>query len=828
VVAVMAKLYKVELLHGACPVCNGARRDCRKTGELVHCYTHNEPPAGYEFKGISRIGASLYAPISVGANGIRNKDLERIARKERQAARQAFLDSLPTLEERDRRIKAHQTTLTTSQKADLLRRGLTHAEIDFACRKHWLFACETGYGISAIDPVTGLLCGAQIAKDDRSESPYTWGVFAGKNQLRETGENPLFVWRSSRFEASKSYEIKYCEGALKSLIRAFLEWRANPQIVVIGAAGGIFGHNAIQRSISAFPEPIAHVMLPDSDTQNHKKRNIETAYRNLLSEVPSIKFADWGHWQSKDGKDCDETYGTPAFSDYEVRSPDDWLSFFDESKEVVKKLEKSFGADLSDPLTEIEFKLEEAIAEKNEVNDSVMELNDRLKNLRIKDPFDTAIAPLEIELKALKTKLRTLNSKINDLKSDRVHHRIVKKQKESADRLAKRDAEKDNRTSFEKDYEVLKELLFDPGRLRYNLLTLQVEIDGEPNLLNEPRANLVDLTGFKGWNQGDDAILKIVVNFAKKKAYCPITDYLEYTAGMNIEHTFLDNVAERIYGVTDPLQNLYFKTVLIGSVRRVFETGCYYPYMPILYSASQRVGKSTSLKTLYGLDFSSEGQLVLSDPDSILILNQVWMHEIPEVEWVFRGQSNSVMKDVLTRTKDSYRRPYDRAVTQSPRRTVIWGTTNHKEILTDSTGNKRFLIIEIPEGKRVDWGFLQASRDLIWSAAMDAYRRNIPSELDDAATAASELANKAHMEIDPWSEAILQWLQEPARRHLTELLDLDIFVDGLGFDKSRLTKKDSDRLGTVMRTLGWERKQKRVSGDRVRYWVKLASDSNEF
>ncbi|QCS48032.1 hypothetical protein FEK30_00440 (plasmid) [Picosynechococcus sp. PCC 11901] len=86
-----------------------------------------------------------------------------------------------------------------------------------------------------------MFCGAQRALDDRTQRKYDWAIFAGRNHLKETGENPLFVWRSPQFNPSQPYEVKFCEGALKSLIRAFLEWRHNPQVILVGAAGGIFG-----------------------------------------------------------------------------------------------------------------------------------------------------------------------------------------------------------------------------------------------------------------------------------------------------------------------------------------------------------------------------------------------------------------------------------------------------------------------------------------------------------------------------------------------------------------------------------------------------------
>jgi len=321
-----------------CPVCNGTRKDkdCRSSGELIHCYSHNEPPVGYEYKGFSNIGASLYAPIKANS-----KDFDYAANREARLAKQARqqqqvlkarreLDALPSLEERDHKIRSYPKKLTNAQNADLICRGLFQSEIDRSVSNHWLFGLQGSYGVSAYDPISGLLCGAQRANDNRIKFPkYDWGVFTGENKLKETDENPLFTWVSPDFNSSKPYQIKYCEGSPKSYIRACFEWRSNTQIIVVGASGAIFGERSIERILSAFPNAIAHTFLPDADSQNIKKLNLYKGYGDLAKSVPSIKFADWGQWSEKSKRDCDETYGTDAFNGYALRSPRDWLRFFE-------------------------------------------------------------------------------------------------------------------------------------------------------------------------------------------------------------------------------------------------------------------------------------------------------------------------------------------------------------------------------------------------------------------------------------------------------------------------------------------------------------------
>lgn len=300
-----------ELFKGSdCPVCHGEHKSCRQNGDLIHCRSHNEAPLGYKKIKDDALGFAMYVPIQ---DGTQNRG-----------------EKIPVLsiQQRDAKIRSCESKLSDRQIANLLERGLTDKQIAYAISKHWLFALDNGYGISAIDPITAMFSGAQKANDDRSTAKYTWGVFSGDNKLKETGENPLFLWVSPRFDSSKPYEIKYTEGALKSLVRAFFEWKTNDNVVLIGAAAGIFGKKGLDRIFQKYPKAIAHTLLCDANTQDEKKLNILTAYKRLAVNVPTVLFADWGQWQDKTKGDCDETFGSDAFDKYELRSPSDWLDFF--------------------------------------------------------------------------------------------------------------------------------------------------------------------------------------------------------------------------------------------------------------------------------------------------------------------------------------------------------------------------------------------------------------------------------------------------------------------------------------------------------------------
>ncbi|MCY7277208.1 MAG: hypothetical protein LH702_26635, partial [Phormidesmis sp. CAN_BIN44] len=212
---------------------------------------------------------------------------------------------LLSLQERHRIFSNRPNTLTQSQNADLLKRGLTQLEIDGCLDRGWLWAERNGYGIAAIDPFTDLIVGAQLAKDDRNPK-YSW-LLKRQTRLPETGQNPLAVWVSPDFDYSKECQVFPCEGFLKSLIAAIKAWRHNPQIIFVGASGANFGDRSLLRVLNSLGDCDAITLCPDAGAVANK--GIIDLYLKALGLARSWGFgtsiAWWGQTTKQDA-DVDE------------------------------------------------------------------------------------------------------------------------------------------------------------------------------------------------------------------------------------------------------------------------------------------------------------------------------------------------------------------------------------------------------------------------------------------------------------------------------------------------------------------------------------------
>jgi hypothetical protein len=317
-----------------CPICHGARKDCRESSTgLIHCLSGENPPPGWRFLGQDRIGFGLYGQ----GDRLDSTDLERYKAEREQARAERLEAARATLPNNDRdrhyRRIARAQGLSLSHRANLKQRGLTPGEIDFLAAQGWLSSWEPGQeawgnspALAGVNPQTGKLCGvagiaiyaqldgcsvgAQIGADDREKfGKYIWlssNSKGGNSPQLQNGENPLFIWQNPDFDPAQPATIHLCEGALKSLIAAVKSWRGgDTQTVWIGAAGGLF--KGLAGILEAIPNIAKATLYPDAGAIANPQilRNYEGAIAQISGEFGECTIAWWGQ-VDKSHSDIDE------------------------------------------------------------------------------------------------------------------------------------------------------------------------------------------------------------------------------------------------------------------------------------------------------------------------------------------------------------------------------------------------------------------------------------------------------------------------------------------------------------------------------------------
>jgi predicted P-loop ATPase len=359
------------------------------------------------------------------------------------------------------------------------------------------------------------------------------------------------------------------------------------------------------------------------------------------------------------------------------------------------------------------------------------------------------------------------------------------------------------------------------SRLAWNEMQKQVELDGKKMPLDRIKLRICREFDLE---LGKEDCTDIIVELAMENSYNPVVKYLDSldvlakTAFLSVSPTeFLDGLASRYFGTTDPLHSLLLKRTLIAAVVRAYEPGEKVDTICILQGL-QGAKKSTFWKELAGKVFFTDDISSGTEKDEIMKLSKYWMLEYAEFESAYRKKEVSTLKAFLSRTTDSIRLPYGKDLQDIPRPSIFVGTTNKTEFLHDPTGERRYWVIPV-KVKKIDLNLLKKERDAIWAAAVQAYRNGelwyLEGEEEDMLKGATEL----YQASDAWEVPISNYLE--GREHVTIN---GVLTECLQFDLNRIQKADEIRVAEILRRLQWDKypNQRRIDGQRVYLWKPMA------
>ena len=323
---------------------------------------------------------------------------------------------------------------------------------------------------------------------------------------------------------------------------------------------------------------------------------------------------------------------------------------------------------------------------------------------------------------------------------------------------------------------------------------------------------------------GAQVLQQALLAAAQGRAYHPVAAYLEALTWDGVER--IKDIRTAILGCPETLEHeahprlhaAYLERFLIGSVARALKPGCKMDTALILVGA-QGSFKSSFFRELYGAPFFGDSPIPIGDKDAFIQLKSVWCYEAAEMEDLGRKTAEAV-KQFLSASSDVYRAPYDREARHHPRHSVMVGSSNRKEILTDETGSRRFWPITIPREARINLPLLREQRDQLWAEAVALYRSGAPwwfsREEEDALGRAEDI--EQYEEEDPWTPPIraylLTRLGAPSHR-------MEEFFDVLKLDQRDRHKANQRKIGGILTRLGFENTRDRLpNGERPRVWVR--------
>ena len=228
------------------------------------------------------------------------------------------------------------------------------------------------------------------------------------------------------------------------------------------------------------------------------------------------------------------------------------------------------------------------------------------------------------------------------------------------------------------------------NRLIYGVESPWTDIRGRTRLKGQPYED-IDKSLVRDWlgeNFGCEPNERLVSEVSHLigfgNGFHPVRDWLESLKwdGVPRINTWIKDFCRG--KAPEPYLTMVSEKFLVAMVKRVFEPGCQWDYVPVL-EGPQGGGKSTIARALAGDKWFMDHLPDLRDKDAMVNLQGKWLIELGELADVKRTDYN-VVKQYLVRRFDNFRAPYGHMREEVPRQSVFIGTVNEGQYLKDPTG----------------------------------------------------------------------------------------------------------------------------------------------
>ena len=320
----------------------------------------------------------------------------------------------------------------------------------------------------------------------------------------------------------------------------------------------------------------------------------------------------------------------------------------------------------------------------------------------------------------------------------------------------------------------------------------------------------------------------------EERRYNPVIDIVEGIQWDGVERC--SHFLHRWALVEDsPYSREVSRLIFAGGIHRLYAAGTKFDDVPILIGTKQGEGKSTLIRWLaindeyYGEVTLMEGQQAIEQ------LQGKWICEISELLALTKTKEQEAAKAYITRQVDSYRKPWDRNVTDLPRRCIMIGSTNRSDPLSDKSGNRRWYPVEVNCNGYEIYDHEEEIRDYIlqcWAEAREKYKKGeMPNFADRKLTAEYREAQKNAMQDDWRVGAIEAFLERKSVGEFTCTREIchRALSTNPDFPKEPSLVESKD-IGMIMNGFpDWKRVGSRKVGDygKQKAWQKISPNSAE-
>ena len=245
------------------------------------------------------------------------------------------------------------------------------------------------------------------------------------------------------------------------------------------------------------------------------------------------------------------------------------------------------------------------------------------------------------------------------------------------------------------------------------------------------------------------------------------------------------------------------RLIFSGGINRLYRPGCKFDDMAVLIGTKQGEGKSTFVRWLALKDDFFREVNEFEGQKGIEAIEGGWICEASELLALTRVKDQEAVKSYLTRLNDTYRKPFDKRVTEHRRQCIFIGTTNKAHFLTDKTGNRRFYPIKVNQTGYQLFDHaeeIKAEIQQCWAEAKYKFDRGGMKPFADIKLMESIRTHQADATEDDYRDGLIEDYLEGKE----SVCIFELWMEALGNDR-KPEKKESNEIGLILQSKGWVR-----------------------